>query len=70
MLLHVRLAGRQPTGCVHATGEFAEAVRSQFMEERMDYFRAVEAAIYEESGFQVMEALHAADCLVMIMHPA
>lgn len=23
------------------------------MEERMDYFRAVETAIYEESGFQV-----------------
>ncbi len=34
-------------------GEFAEAVRSQFMEERMDYFRAVEKALYEESGFQV-----------------
>jgi hypothetical protein len=31
------------------------------MEERMDYFRAVETAIYEESGFQVTQraALHA-----------
>jgi hypothetical protein len=42
-------------------GEFADAVRSQFMEERMDYFRAVETAVYEESGFQV--TAHATDCI-------
>ena len=41
--------------CASAAGEFAEAVCSQFMEERMDYFRAVETAIYEESGFQVTQ---------------
>lgn len=34
-------------------GEFAEAVRSQFMDERMDYFRAVEAALYDATAFQV-----------------
>lgn len=34
-------------------GAFAEAVRGQFMDERIDYFKAVEAALYEASGFQV-----------------
>ena len=64
------LAGHQPTKCVLTTGEFAEAVRSQFMEERMDYFRAVEAAIYEESGFQVPAALHATSRTIMVYCPA
>ena len=41
-------------------------MRSQFMEERMDYFRAVETAIYEESGFQVPAALHATSCIVIV----
>ena len=47
--------GGQPSRPVlcHPPGEFAEAVRNQFMEERMDYFKAVEAALYEEAGFQV-----------------
>jgi hypothetical protein len=35
----------------------------------MDYFRAVEAAIYEESGFQVAAALHATSCTTMVHFP-
>ncbi len=39
--------------CWSVPGAFAEAVRGQFMDERIDYFKAVEAALYEASGFQV-----------------
>jgi hypothetical protein len=49
----VEMPDTMPDCGAPAAGEFAEAVRSQFMEERMDYFRAVESAVYEESGFQV-----------------
>ena len=31
-------------------GEFAETVRDQFLEERIDFFADLQAALYEESG--------------------
>ena len=36
----------------HPAGEFAEMVRGQFMEERVEHFKRVETALYEETGFQ------------------
>ncbi|KAI7835772.1 hypothetical protein COHA_010350 [Chlorella ohadii] len=33
-------------------GEFAESIRDQFLQERVEYFKALEAAVYEEAGHE------------------
>ncbi|KAL4444954.1 hypothetical protein ABPG77_004004 [Micractinium sp. CCAP 211/92] len=33
-------------------GEFAEAIRDQFLQERVEFFKALEDAIYEEAGYE------------------
>ncbi len=43
---------RAGVGKSGTAGEFAELVRGQFMEERVEHFKRVETALYEETGFQ------------------
>lgn len=48
-------------------GEFAEAIRDQFLQERMEYFKALEEHLYDECGHQDdATRLHAARALMAI----
>eukprot|EP00887_Chlorella_sp_A99_P004632 scaffold4.g4632.t1 len=50
-------------------GEFAEAIRDQFLQERMEYFKALEEAIYEEANHEEQcGKVHVVRALLVIDH--